>query len=243
MWRQTAIGLGLTVGLLGMAPAASAQDSSLAVNIGYFALKSQDNRVAGDILNAERCIDTTFTCEPLLFDVKDFNRATVSADWIIGLGDYFEASAGIGIYQRTVPSVYELVTNSDGSEIEQDLKLRIVPITATVRFIPTSRLAAVQPYIGAGVALLSWRYTESGEFVDTSDYTIFRTTYEANGTEVAPVVIAGLKAPVGGNKFLLGGEVRWQKAEATLPTGPGEFISDKLDLGGFTYSGVLQFRF
>jgi hypothetical protein len=93
MWRRLAFGLAVAAGLLGTAPAASAQDSSLAVNIGYFALKGQDSRVAGDILNAERCIGTTFTCQPLLFDVKDFNSGTISADWIVGLGDYFEASA------------------------------------------------------------------------------------------------------------------------------------------------------
>lgn len=240
MWRRTAIGLALAAGLLGVAPAASAQDSSLAINIGYFALKGQDSRVAGDVMNANRCIDTTFSCEPLLFDVKDFNYGTVSADWILGLGDYFEASAGIGIYQRTVPSVYEFLTNSDGSEIAQDLKLRVVPITATVRFIPTTRLAAVQPYIGVGVAFLNWRYTESGDFVDTSDDSIFRSTYEANGTKAAPVLLGGVKAPLGGKKFLIGGEVRYQKADAKLPDG---FVGDTIDLGGFTYSGTLQFRF
>ena len=244
MWRQTAIVLALAAGLLGVAPVASAQDSSLAINFGYFALRGQDSRVTGDILNAERCIDTTFACEPLLFQVKDFNNGTIGADWVIGLGDYFEATAGIGYYQETVPSIYEFVTNSDGSEIQQDLKLRVVPITATVRFIPTSRLGAIQPYIGAGVAFLNWRYSESGDFVDTSDYSVFRPEpYEADGWKTAPVVVGGVKAPIGGNKFLLGGEIKYQWADAELPVGSDGFISDRIDLGGFTYSGVLQFRF
>jgi hypothetical protein len=243
MWRRMAFGLAVAAGLLGTAPAASAQDSSLALNLGYFALKGQDSRVSGDILNAERCIGTTGACEPLLFDVKDFNNGTVSVDWVVGLGDYFEASAGVGIYQRTVPSVYEFMTNSDGSEIEQDLKLRVVPATATLRFVPTSRLAALQPYIGVGVTLLNWRYTETGDFVDTTDDSIFRNTYEASGNKVAPIIIGGVKAPIGGQKFLLGGEVRYVKADVKIPEGSNDFISDRLDLGGFTYSAVLQFRF
>jgi outer membrane protein W len=238
-----AFGLAVAAVLFGTVPAASAQDSSLALNLGYFALKGQDSRVDGDILNAERCIGTTGSCEPLLFDVKDFNNGTVSADWIVGLGDYFEVSAGVGIYQRTVPSVYEFLTDVDGSEIEQDLKLRVVPITATVRFVPTSRLAAVQPYIGVGVSFLNWRYSETGDFVDTADDSIFRYTYEADGWKTVPVVLGGVKFPLGGDKFLLGGEVRWQEGDAELPTGTDGFISDRIDLGGFTYSATMQFRF
>jgi hypothetical protein len=119
-----------------------------------------------------------------------------------------------------------------------------VPITATVRFVPTSRLAAVQPYIGVGVSFLNWRYTETGDFVDTTDNSIFRFTYEADGWKAVPVVLGGVKFPLGSDKFLLGGEVRWQEGDAELPTGGDDgFISDRIDLGGFTYSAVLQFRF
>lgn len=243
MWRRTAVGFILGAAILAAAPAAQAQDHSLIVNFGYFSLKGQDSRVDGDILNAERCIDTTFACEPLLFQVEDFDNGTVSADWVVGLGDYFEATAGIGYYQETTPSIYEFLTNSDGTEIQQDLKLRVVPITLTARFIPTTRLAHVQPYIGVGVSFLNWRYSETGDFVDTSDYSVFRTTYEADGWKTVPVVLGGVKFPLGGDKFLLGGEVRWQTGDAELPTGPDGFISDRIDLGGFTYSGLLQVRF
>ena len=243
MWRRTAVGLILGAAVLAAAPAAHAQDHSLIVNLGYFALKGADSRVDGDILNAERCIDTTFACEPLLFQVKDFNNGTISADWVVGLGDFFEATGGIGYYQETTPSVYEFLTNTDGSEIVQDLKLRVVPITLTARFIPTTRLAAVQPYIGVGVSFLNWRYSEIGDFVDTSDNSIFRATYEADGWKTVPVVLGGVKFPLGGDKFLLGAEVRWQTGDAKLPTGTDGFISDRIDLGGFTYSGLFQVRF
>jgi outer membrane protein W len=242
MWRRTAVGLICAAAALAAAPAAQAQDQSLIVNFGYFALKGQDSRVAGDILNAERCIDTTFACEPLLFDVKDFNNGTFSADWVVGLGDYFEATGGIGFYQETTPSVYEFLTNSDGSEINQDLKFRMVPITVTARFVPTTRLASVQPYIGVGVSFVNWRYSETGEFVDTTDNSIFRATYEADGWKTLPVVLGGVKFPLGGDRFLLGGEVRWQTGDAELPAEAG-FISDRIDLGGFTYSGLFQIRF
>jgi hypothetical protein len=243
MRRRSAAGLVFAVAVLAAVPAAHAQDHSVIVNFGYFSLKGPDSRVDGDILNAERCLDVTFACEPLLFQIEDFNNGTVSADWVVGLGDYLEATAGIGIYQETTPSVYEFLTNDNGSEIEQELKLRIMPITLTARFIPTTRLAKVQPYIGVGVAFLNWRYSEIGDFVDTADNSIFRASYEADGWETVPVVLGGVKFPLGTDKFLLGGEVRWQTGDAELPTGPEGFISDRIDLGGFTWSGLLQVRF
>ncbi len=39
--------------------------------------------------------------------------------------------------------------NANGSEIEQDLKLRVVPFTATVRFLPLGHDNGIEPYIGA----------------------------------------------------------------------------------------------
>jgi len=244
MWRHLLVGLGIVGAVAAVPPAAFAQDSSFAVNFGYFALRGEDSRPEGDVLNANRCIDVTFDCEPLLFDIGDFNGATISGEYLLGIGDYFEVSAGIGFYQKTVPSVYEFLTDVDDSEIEQDLKLRVVPMTATIRFIPTGRASGVQPYIGVGLAVLPWKYSETGEFVDTGDYSIFRATYVADGTEVGPLVLGGIKFPIAGHKVLFGGEVRYQQAEADLPD---EFLgvngTEKIDLGGFTYSAVLQLRF
>ena len=68
---------------------------------GYFALRGADSRVSGDVLNANRCIDASVVCEPLLFEVDDFNYATLGAEWLIGFGDLFEAGAGIGYHQHT----------------------------------------------------------------------------------------------------------------------------------------------
>ena len=238
MWRSIVTSLGFVAALSAAGPAA-AQDQAVSFNVGYFALRGVDSRAGGDVLNANRCIDTTFACEPLLFDVKDFNNATVGAEWVVGLGDFFEAGAGIGFYQRTVPTVYEGLTNVNGSEIEQELKLRMVPITATVRFIPTGRHAPLQPYIGAGVALINWRYSEVGSFVDTSTGDIFNARYTADGTKAGPLILGGLRGPVGDN-FLLGGEVRYQRAEGSLPS---DFVGDRIDLGGFTYQAVFQVRF
>jgi len=239
MWRRMMVGLGLIAAAAAAAPAAEAQDQSFGVTLGYFAVRSEDGRADGDVLNANRCIDVTFACEPLLFDVSDFNGGAIGAEWLVGLGDYLEAGASIGFSQRTVPSIYEFLTNEDQSEIEQDLKLRLVPIAATVRYVPTGRRSSVQPYIGAGVGVISWRYTETGSFVDVFTDEIFNARFADSGTEFAPIILGGVRFPVEDN-FLIGGEVRWQDADGELST---DFVGERIDLGGITYQAVLHFRF
>jgi hypothetical protein len=44
------------------------------------------------------------------------------------------------------------------------------------------------------------------------------------------------------NSFLLGGEVRYQKADDDLSPDVG-FVGEKIDLSGFTYQAVMHFRF
>lgn len=240
MSRAITAGLVCAAALAAAAAPASAQDQTISFNLGYFALKGEDGRTEGDVLNADRCIDTTFLCEPLLFDVGDFNNATIGAEYLFGIGEYVEVGAGIGYYQRTVNSIYDLVTRPDGSEIEQDLKLRIVPITGTVRVIPTGRHASIQPYVGAGIAALQWRYSEIGEFVDPVDFSIFRASFEADGTEVAPIFLGGVRF-LASDALLVGGEVRFQRAEGDLPI--DDFLGDRIDLGGTTFQATVGWRF
>jgi len=239
MLRVVSTGMAL-LGLLAASAPAQAQDHGFSISLGYFAPRGDNSRVSGDVLNANRCIDTSFLCEPLLFDVGDFGGATIGGEYLIGIGKYVEAGVGAGFYQRTVPSIYEFVTRPDDTEIAQDLKLRIVPLTATLKFVPTGRDASFQPYIGAGIAALRWTYSETGEFVDAVTSDIFRDTFTADGTEVAPIIFGGLRAPVGAS-MMFGGEVRYQKADAELPA--EEFLGDRLDLGGLTFQANLTWRF
>jgi hypothetical protein len=95
--------------------------------------------------------------------------------------------------------------------------------------------------VGGGIGILNWRYTEVGEFVDFSDDSIFRQRYEKSGSTVGPVILAGLRAPVG-DLWTVGGEIRWQAGEGDGLLDEG-FLGDKVDLGGWTTSFTFHFRF
>lgn len=205
-------------------------------NLGYFAVRGEDARGTGtdddDVLLAD--------LPSLLFDVRDFNGLNVGGEFVFGLSEHLEAGVGVNFYQKTVPSVYRDVVSDDGLEIEQDLKLRIIPVTATIRFLPIGR-GGVEPYVGAGVGVFNWRYSEVGEFVDFDDYSIFRDRYIANGTATGPVVLGGIRFPVS-DIWSAGGEVRYQKAKGKDLRDQG-FLGDTIDLGGWTTSFTFHLRF
>jgi len=217
-------------------PPASAQQQSVNFFIGGFTPRSFDARGNDDVLFSDRFV----LSDPLFFNIKDFNGVTLGGEWLVGLGDLFDAGLGVGFYQRTAPSVYDRLTNPDGSEITQDLKLRIVPITATVRFLPLGHKAPIRPYVGGGVGIFAWRYSETGNFVDPVDHTIFAGNFVGSGVNAGPVALAGVTVPI--SNFGAGFEVRYQSAKGTLPVSQS-FAGPKIDLGGFNYLFVFNIRF
>ena len=209
----------------------AAAQQTLNFSLGAFTVRGEDARTEGDVLNANR----TF----LVFDVSEFNSGSIGAEWLVPLGNFIEAGAGLSFSRRTVSSVYADFVDNDGTEIDQDLRLRLVPVAFTVRLLPLGQRNALQPYFGAGLAVVNWRYSESGEFVDfNNNREIFRDQFVASGNETGPVVLGGLR--FGGEVWSAGGEVRYHSAEADLDD---RFAGSKIDLGGWTYNFTVGVRF
>lgn len=224
-----AVAAACVVGLAAAPPAAAQQ--SFSFHVGGFSPRSEDARVADDVLVSNLSF--------LAFNIKDFRSVSIGGEYLVGLGDKFEGGLGVGFQTRSVPTVYLDFVNANGSEIEQDLKLRIVPFSATVRFLPLGHHDAVTPYFGAGAGIFAFRYSEVGEFLAT-DSTIFRGSFVGSGATAGPVILGGLRAPVG--SWDLGFEVRYQNATGDLPFDQN-FAGGKIDLGGFTYSFTANVKF
>ena len=222
-------------GVIASAHPALAQQT-LNFSFGYFTVRGEDARAEGDVLNRNRA-DGRFA---LAFDIPDFNGPSVGGEWLVPLGNYFEAGAGVSFTRRTVPSVYESLVDRDGTEIEQNLRLRMVPIALTVRVLPLGQSSGVQPYFGGGIGVVNWRYSESGEFVDPRDSSIFRDQFVATGSLTGPVALGGIR--FAGDTISAGGEVRYQSAVAMLDPSFAGFRDPKLDLGGWTYQFTVGLR-
>jgi hypothetical protein len=217
--------------VLAAADGASAQQA-VNFSIGYFTILGEDARVDGDVLVENRDL--------FLFDFDDFNTVSLGGEWLVPIGEYLEASAGLAFTSRGVPTIYDQFVRPDGSEIEQELKLRIIPITGTLRVLPLGRRAAVQPYVGGGIGFFNWRYSETGDFINfvAPGRPIFRDSFVADGFSVGPVAVFGARVPIG--NLAVGGEIRYQKAEGDLDD---DFLGPKIDLGGWHYLGTVAIRF
>ncbi len=226
--RISAVAL-LAVLLVGAVPAQAQQ--SFDINLGYFGPRSEEGRINGDVLVINRSY--------LAFDLDELGGFYGEAAWSLELGKYFEASIGTGFYQSTAPSVYLDYVNESGREIYQELKLRNIPVTGLVRIFPVGHRRGVQPYVGGGVAMNIWQYSETGEFVDFWDDSIYRADYVANGTAFGPVGLAGVRARVAGSGDL-GVEWRYTWGEGDLNE---DFLGEKIDLGGWMLLTTLKLRF
>ncbi|HEY3043525.1 MAG TPA: hypothetical protein VGJ39_05855, partial [Vicinamibacterales bacterium] len=149
------------------APSASAQQS---VNfyLGGFTPRAIDARPDEDVLVKNGIFLSTLN-KTRGIDIGEFNHVTIGGEWLFGLTRNVEGGLGIGFYQRSVPTLYTDLVNKNGTDIEQTLKLRIVPFTATVRLVPFGNDQPIQPYIGVGVGVYRWRYSETGQFVDAQN--------------------------------------------------------------------------
>jgi hypothetical protein len=237
-----------------LAPSATAQAQVVRVsgtdtrhtinfNVGYFTLRGADSRDSEDALLGNLS-DLARASDLENLEIGDFNRVTFGGEWLYGVSEYLEVGAGLGFYQRALETVYADLVDEDGTEIAQELKLRVIPVTATVRLLPLGRDSAVQPYVGGGIGIFNWRYSEIGEFVDDEGF-IFdnrREPYVADGNAVGPVILGGVRALIG-DAWSVGGEFRWQSAKGDGLLESGDFLGDKIDLGGWTTSFTFGFRF
>ncbi len=217
-------------------PTASAQQA-INFSLGSFALRGADGRTTGDLTDEDVLIENSRVFD---LDVNDFNSISLGAEYLYPIGEYLEASGGVAFTRRTVPTVYSEFVRPNGSEIEQDLSLRIVPITGTIRVLLLGRRGVVQPYVGAGIGVFAWKYREEGDFIDFSlrGLPVFEATYEESGTSIGPVAVFGARVPLGA--VAVGGELRYQKATGDLSD---DFLGSKIDLGGWHFLGTVAVRF
>ena len=107
MYKQVCLGVASLVGGVLLSATTVHAQQSIVLNAGYFAPRGEATRVLDDVLVENLSV--------FAFDVKDFNGGTVGGEWIIGIGDYFDAGIGVGFYQRTgrgIPGLEALLPES-----------------------------------------------------------------------------------------------------------------------------------
>ena len=224
--------VGLAALLMAFVPTSAHAQQTFNMYLGGFDPHSYDARDPNDVLVQ----DIQF----LNFDINGFAAFTFGGEYLVNVGDHVELGGSVGYYQNTKTAADCCYTFANGTPVYADLKLRIVPFSATARVLPFGQDAPVQPYIGAGLGIFGWRYSESGNFVASDAVTIIQGNYVGTGWDVGPVILGGVRVPVG--RMAVGFEYRYQNAVGTLPIGQG-FAGSKIDLGGSNYLATIAVKF
>ena len=237
-----AMSLALLFGVIAT-PASAQIVQSLGLGVGWFSPRGFDTRVDGDVMVANLTQPDVLpgVSGSLDFDISKFRGVPFFGEWNVALNKHVEVSAGFAYYSKKVDSRYlDLVNEAKNfADIEQTLRLRTMPITGVVRFLPFGDATGVQPYVGGGIAAVTFRYTETGEFVDPSTFEIFNDRYTAKGTAVGSVILGGVRLPLGGDVYALTVEGRYQMVTGKTGGAAAGFLGDKIDLSG----GQVNFGF
>lgn len=225
MTRARAIILG--IGLMLSAPA-STFASGIELRLGGF-----DPRGDSDLFDD---VGELYAVRP-----RDFRGFTGGIEYSLGVGDHVELGFHLDGYGRTVTSSYRDFEAEDGSPIFQDLRLNVVPLGATVRFLPAGRRARVSPYVAAGADIFFYKYEEQGEFIDffSDGLDISSDAFVSEGATGGFHVAAGLRVPVS-HDFSVTGEVRYQQARTRMND---DFSQNELDLSGTSATVGVHLRF
>jgi hypothetical protein len=231
--------------LAGAASASAQVVQSVQFGLGGVFPRGLDARTEGDILvrnyEGRAMSGDPSVSDALAFRIGDFRAGHIFGEWNVSLGNRIEFGAGVGFYRRTVPTVYLDVVDENNFEIEQDLRLRVIPFTGLVRFFPFGGPGDVQPYVGAGITALNFRYSEAGDFVDPGTLDIFAGRFVGTGTAIGGLLLGGVRVPLGGDIYGMALEGRYQFGEGDLPD--DDFVANKIDLSGGQFNVTFLVRF
>jgi len=182
---------------------------------------------------------------------SDFSDVVVGSSYVATLANHFEVGLNVDFYNSTYPSDYRELVDQAGFPIVHDSTLAMVPLTIDLRLLPAGRYRPAAPgrralkpvfYVGGGIGLNFWEYSEAGDFIDFSepDLPIFGTTYRDSGTAFLTSATTGLEFPVSPRfQVTFEGRYSWSKAELA-----GDFGGlGEIDLGGLSLYVGASFRF
>jgi hypothetical protein len=129
----------------------------------------------------------------------------------------------------------------DDSPIRQTLKLHVVPIGLSVRFVPTSRRVRFAPFVVAGVDAMVYEYEEFGDFVDffDPDQPIVPDSFRSDGVGFGFHAGGGFRIALN-EDFSVVTEARYYWSKTDMGD---DFDQNEIDLGGLEATIGFRIRF
>jgi opacity protein-like surface antigen len=230
-----------------------AQDSQDASSASGFSLRQPRVFIGGHIgFSIPRANSDLFDMitRELTLKKSDFRAATFGGDIGVPIRQHFATVFSFDYSRTTTNSESRDFVENNGDPIAQTTRMTQVPVTVTVRYYPRKMgetagsyawiPTRLNPYIGGGVGILHYSFTQSGRFVDRQNLNIFDDSLKSDGFTDTEHLVGGIDISISPRIFV-NAEGRYSWASASLST---DFTGFKpIDLSGFKLLGGIYFRF
>ncbi len=191
-----------------------------------------------------------FVNEQLTVDRADFQGMVFGGEIAIRATDRVDLAFGLSISETKTASEFRDWVDGDDLPIEQTTSLRLVPVTMSAKVYlqdrgrKVGRLAWVPsawaPYVGGGVGMVWYDFTQAGDFVDFETLEVFEDFLDTDGRAFAAHGLVGADFSLSPRVVLTGeGRYSWGKGDMG-----GDFVDfDALDLSGFRATAGIKLRF
>jgi opacity protein-like surface antigen len=225
----------LALGLVAASPAAG-WASGLELRIGGFFPRGQSDLFA-DVNELYSPVGELRGVKP-----NDFDGVYGGAEYSFNVAEHVEMGISLDGYSNSNSTVYKEFTRPNGDEIHQELKLSVVPLGVSLRFLPLDRYAKIQPYATIGADAIFYQYEEFGDFIDffSDNLDISSDHFESDGVAFGGHAAAGIRIPLG-HDFAITAEGRYQFAQKKQMD--DDFNLNHLDLNGASATIGIRLRF
>jgi len=192
----------------------------------------------------------SFTTSTLTVNRGDFRSGDVGASLAFTLRPRLDFVIDVAYSGMDKGSEFRNYVDNSGNPIQQSTSFTRTPITLSAKYYLTGRGRQigryawipdhVAPYVGAGVGMMYYEFTQRGDFVDDSTLAVFNDEFHSGGWTPMAQLLAGAEWSLGKSWALLT-EARYLTASAALS---GDFSGfHRIDLSGVTTSAGLIVRF
>jgi len=191
-----------------------------------------------------------FVTDHLTLDAGDFNAPGIGLDVGVALTPRIDAQFGFDFSNARVASEYREFVDNNRLPITQQTRLREVNLSGNIKLALTERGREVSqfawvprklvPYVGAGGGLLWFDVTQTGDFVDFVDLSIFTDVFRSRGWTPSAQVFGGADVRLFKRLYAtVDGRYLWAAGDLER-----EWIDfDPIDLAGFRLSAGLNVLF
>jgi outer membrane protein W len=251
--RRAAASITLLLALVSAAPAAQA--GGLDLRIGAFLPRQHDCGIPSNVPAEYTLFQDVCELYSKAGDGSFFNAGNPPfGGSVYGGVEYnhvifknVEAAVHFDGYSETTDTFYRDYERPGGGDIFQTLRLQVLPLGVSLRFLPTGKRHKFVPFVGGGIDAVFYKYEEFGDFIDffDPDLAITPDHFISESTAFGVHALGGIRYYVN-HDIAIVGEAKYLWAhddmgDDFLPNSPG--LVNRIDLSGWVFTGGVHLRF